>query len=130
MSGGHFDYNQSKIKDIIESIEDYVYGRPLDEEDVEYFKRDSWLSKWNPEKLEYIIKNQHTKPNECEYSPQTISEFLTGLYYLRRAYVYAQRIDWLLSDDDGEEEFHHRLQEDLEEIKEEELKRKFDESKI
>ena len=33
---------------------------------------------------------------------------------IRVAEIYAQRADWLLSGDDGEEEFHERLKEDLE----------------
>lgn len=33
------------------------------------------------------------------------------------AQVYAQRIDWLLSGDDGEDNFHLRLKEDLANLK-------------
>lgn len=40
-----------------------------------------------------------------------------GLDYLRKASIYAQRIDWLMSDDDGEEEFHERLSEELNNLK-------------
>jgi hypothetical protein len=29
------------------------------------------------------------------------------------AKIYAQRVDWFLSGDDGEETFHERLKEDL-----------------
>jgi len=32
---------------------------------------------------------------------------------LRKAAIYAQRIDWLLSGDDGEESFLERLKEEL-----------------
>lgn len=36
--------------------------------------------------------------------------------YLNIAYTYAQRIDWLVSGDDGEETFHHRLEDELNEL--------------
>ena len=114
MSGGHFDYYQWQINDIANSIEDYIYGHSLDEEDVEYYIKDHWLE--NEEK-EYIIKNKHTMPNPYKYSKETIKEFKKGLAILKKAYVYAQRIDWLLSDDDGEESFHKRLKEELDNLK-------------
>ena len=114
MSGGHFDYYQWQINDIANSIEDYIYGHSLDEEDVEYYIEDHWLEE---EEKEYIRKNKHTIPNRYEYSKQTIKEFKKGLSILRKAYVYAQRIDWLLSDDDGEESFHKRLKEELDNLK-------------
>lgn len=52
-----------------------------------------------------------------EYDKQTLKEMKKGMEILRKAYVYAQRIDWLLSGDDGERTFHERLKEDLEELK-------------
>ena len=56
-------------------------------------------------------------PNLYKYSKETIKEFKKGLAILKKAYVYAQRIDWLLSDDDGEESFHKRLKEELDNLK-------------
>ncbi|MBR5950044.1 MAG: hypothetical protein IKZ87_01265 [Actinomycetaceae bacterium] len=44
----------------------------------------------------------------------TIAELHNALEAVRRAYVYVQRVDWLLSDDDGEDDFHERLKHDLE----------------
>jgi len=38
------------------------------------------------------------------------------LAILRQAHVYAQRIDWLVSGDDGEDSFHRRLKHDLEKL--------------
>ena len=32
------------------------------------------------------------------------------------AEAYAQRVDWLVSGDDGEESFHERLKEDLDDL--------------
>ena len=114
MSGGHFDYYQWHIRDIVYSLEDYIYGHPLDEEDIDYYIEDHWLE---DKEKEYVIKNKHTVPNLYEYSKETIKEFKKGLAILRKAYVYAQRIDWLLSGDDGEESFHERLKEELNNLK-------------
>ena len=51
-----------------------------------------------------------------EWAEATLREFEAAVRCLRRAAVYAQRIDWLLSGDDGEEEFHERLEKELEEL--------------
>ena len=44
---------------------------------------------------------------------ETLKEFEKGMEYVRLAQIYTQRIDWLLSGDDGEESFYQRLKEDL-----------------
>ena len=111
MSGGHFDYYQWQIDEIANSIEDYIYGHSLEEEDIGYYIQNNEIE--NEEK-DYIIKNKHTLPNRREYSEETIEEFKKGLDILRKAYIYAQRIDWLLSGDDDEKSFHKRLKEDFE----------------
>jgi hypothetical protein len=54
--------------------------------------------------------------NEYDYSKETIQEFQNAVQILRKAYVYTQRIDWLVSADDGEETFHKRLKEELDKI--------------
>lgn len=51
------------------------------------------------------------------FTPETIAEFKKGLLVLRQAFVYAQRIDWLVSGDDGEEQFHKRLKDELVSLK-------------
>lgn len=51
-----------------------------------------------------------------QYSEETIQEFKKGIIALKKAAVYAQRIDWLVSGDDGEESFHQRLKEELKKI--------------
>lgn len=54
-----------------------------------------------------------------DFSKETLEEFKTAIELLRKAAVYAQRIDWLLSGDDGEETFHQRLEEDLKNLQNE-----------
>ena len=113
MSGGFFYYDQSYINDIADSIETYIYGQSLEEEDINYIK--NYLL--DDEEKEYVIKNKHTLPNSYKYSKETIKEFKKGLAILKKAYIYAQRIDCLLSGDDGEESFHERLKEELDNLK-------------
>jgi hypothetical protein len=48
--------------------------------------------------------------------PEILEEFKKGLKILRTAAIYAQRIDWLLSGDDGEQSFKERLKEELDEL--------------
>lgn len=48
--------------------------------------------------------------------PATIAEMQDGLRALRIAAVYAQRIDWMLSGDDGELSFLTRLRQELETV--------------
>lgn len=55
-----------------------------------------------------------------DYSEETIKEFRKGIDILKRARIYAHRIDLLMSGDDGEESFHKRLKEKLKELEEEE----------
>lgn len=114
MSGGHFDYTQYRIADIYTKIEDYVNGHELDTGEVQYYVNDLYLEE---EDKDYIRKHHHTIPNPYGYTEETLSEFRKGIEILKQAEVYAQRIDWLLSGDDGEENFHERLKEDLEELK-------------
>lgn len=87
MSGGYFDYIQYRIQDIYEEIE------------------------------RYLDENESVISEEERYSERTLAEFRKAVEILKQAEVYAQRIDWLLSGDDGEEDFHERLKKDLEELK-------------
>ena len=61
-----------------------------------------------------IAKNAES---EYRFDDKTIVRFIEGVKALRVAEAYAQRIDWLLSGDDGEATFWQRLKADLKEIK-------------
>ncbi len=50
---------------------------------------------------------------EFTYSDETKDRFMEAVRLLRRASILMQRIDWLLSGDDGEDTFHERLKADL-----------------
>lgn len=89
MSGGHFDYKQYTIGNIADQIDEIIQSNnsTLVDEDG----------------------------NEINYSfnQNTIDEFKYAVILLRKAMIYAHRIDWLVSGDDGETNFHERLATDL-----------------
>ena len=92
MSGGHFDYKQYEIGYIADEVK------------------------------QIIIENNSNEMDEYGYSkgryypPEVIDELKKGLKILQQAQVYAQRIDWLVSGDDGEDSFFKRLKNDLEQL--------------
>jgi len=92
MSGGHFQYKQWEIGNIGDEVEQLILDN--DSEEV----------------------NQYGDRKGCHFTPETIAEFKKGLAILRQAHVYAQRIDWLVSGDDGEDSFHRRLKAELEKL--------------
>lgn len=104
MSGGHFDYQQHKMFEIAESIQSIIdsNGRLMTDDEL----KDNFISKEELEKYPEM-KYHH------EYSPKVIEKFKEGVELIQRAYVYAHRIDWLISGDDGEESFLRRLEEEL-----------------
>lgn len=88
MSGGHFDYIQSRIEEAANEIEE-------------------------------IIKNNNNKELDefgyaigYNFSDATIEKFKEAEKTVRKAAKMIQRIDWLISDDDGEETFHERWKEE------------------
>lgn len=97
MSGGYFEYKQHHIYDIYMPIEDVIVNNDSAEE-----------NKWGDE------LGRH-------YSSEVIAELKIGVAVLKLAALYAQRIDWLLSGDDGPEWFLKRLEEDLKELRNEQL---------
>lgn len=103
MSGGHFDYQDNRIGDIITSIEKVINNNgKLKPNDELYWNKDYY--KEQPEELYYV-----------KYPDDIIEKFKIGVAKLKEAYIYAHRIDWFLSGDDGEESFLERLKEELNE---------------
>jgi hypothetical protein len=52
---------------------------------------------------------------QMTYGEQKIMK--DAINYLKTAYIYAQRIDWFLSGDDGEESLIKRLKDELDAVK-------------
>lgn len=105
MSGGHFDYQQYRIDDIVDSIEQEVIksGKPIPEKAMDYYDRQYY--KEHPEEAVYY-----------DYPEPILRRFEESVYALKKAAIYAQRVDWLLSGDDSEESFEKRLREELAEL--------------
>ena len=113
MSGGTFDYNQRRIRYIADDIEQEIAksGKPKTprelKEESGWRDNDEWYKKY-PEDL-----NHHKLRDEI------LEEFKNAYEILRKAEIYAQRVDWYLAGDDGEDSFLERLKSDLELLKSE-----------
>lgn len=86
MSGGHFNYDQYRIGGIASDIEEIIAQE----------------------------ENRHDHEYTHGLSDKTLGEFRNAVMFLKLAEIYAQRVDWLVCGDDGEETFHKRLKADLE----------------
>lgn len=115
MSGGHFNYDQYKLEYIADSIQELIAsnaaatsGSSIRGTSVNLLLLDEFAFVDNDESL-----NEWGDRVGHGYSAETIAEFEKAVKYLRLAFIYAQRVDWLVSGDDGEESFHERLKEEL-----------------
>ena len=108
MSGGAFNYDQYKIGYMVDQIEETVVKNGV-EKTLEELKNEGWRDPdWYKKYPEDLF---HYK-----YPDEVIEKMKEGIEVLKRAQIYAQRIDWLLSGDDGEESFLRRLEEELNEL--------------
>ena len=111
MSGGRFEYSQWKIRDIAEEVDKEIRrnGRKKTDQEIkdESWHDSEWYEKYPEDRYHY------------KYPDEVINEFEKGYYILRLAEIYAQRIDWLLSGDDGDESFIERLAQEKEILKKE-----------
>lgn len=96
MSGGAFDYDQYRIRTIWETIQSKLDNQGK----VSHYE--TW--------------SQTTEYYET-FEPEIVELFKKGIEVLKEAEVYAQRIDWFLSGDDGDDNFKRRLKEDLDKLK-------------
>ena len=78
MSGGHFDYIQNRLGEVMEEIQELM--------------------------------------DSGEYSAEVVDKIEEGLRSVQLAQCFITRIDWLASDDDGEESFLKRLDSELDAI--------------
>ena len=107
MSGGAFDYNQYKIGYIADQIEVTVIKNGAEktpEEIKNDWHNDEWYEKYPEDKFHY------------KYPDEVIEKMKEAVKALKIAQVYAQRVDWLFSGDDGEESFLSRLEEELKKL--------------
>jgi hypothetical protein len=89
MSGGTFDGDQYRIIDIHETIESYI----------------------NKQGKETGYGGTYET-----FEPEVLKRLEDAIECLKKAYVYAHRVDWFLAGDDGNETFLNRLNEELNEL--------------
>jgi len=89
MSGGHFQYKQYELGHIAGEIEQLILDNASEE------------------------VNEYGDTKGHGYSSETIAKFKIARMSLLLAQIYVQRIDWLVSGDDGEDSFHRRLAADF-----------------
>lgn len=106
MSGGAFDYQQRYIEEIADEIEQEIIeaGREIPQE---IWAKNHWYGS-------SFDDSDRTYPT---YERKTIDIMKRAVYVLRMAYIYAKRIDRMLSGDDSEESLVKRLEEDLKDLK-------------
>lgn len=101
MSGGKFDYTQYHITTIADTIESELEKQGKEIPKSELYGTEEYYQRFPEEKL------------YPTHSTEVQKEFRKAIKILRKAAIYAQRIDWYLSDDDGEESFLRRLKQEL-----------------
>jgi hypothetical protein len=109
MSGGTFNYQQYKIGYIADQIGEIISKNGCEktrEEIKDEFQNSEWYEKYPEERFHY------------QYREEVIMKMKETIKILRMAEVYAQRVDWLLSGDDGEDTFLTRLDVELKTIEE------------
>ena len=94
MSGGHFNYDQYRIGQIADEIDNIIANNNSADMD------------------------EYGYPKSFDFKPQVIDKFKEAAKVLREAEIYATRIDWLISCDDGEDDFLHRLKLELADARE------------
>ena len=102
MSGGAFEYNQYQIRMIWEEIQQELDNQGQ-ERQVQFFEKE-YLDKYPEERFWEI------------YREDVQQIFKDGIEALKKAEIYAQRIDWFLSGDDGEDSLVSRLKSDLDKL--------------
>ena len=108
MSGGAFEYSQYKIGYIADQIEEVIRKNGVEKTPEELknesWRDDSWYDKYPEDLFHY------------QYPDEVIEKMKEAVKSLKIAQEYAQRVDWLLSGDDGQESFLSRLEENLKKI--------------
>jgi len=84
MSGGHFDYVQFRLGEIVESIRSTIANNDSTEKD-----------EWGQDIGKHL-------------PPDIIAKFAETADTVERAEKMVTRVDWLLSDDDGYDSFRKR----------------------
>jgi hypothetical protein len=106
---GRYTNREDLLKSLVDEIKVYERDGKIfvkeDGNDCEVVIYEGETEEWADDHWHFEIEN-----------PEVLEEFKRGLRTLKMAAIYAQRIDWLMSGDDGEESFKRRLKEELDEL--------------
>lgn len=100
MSGGAFDYKQHTLQDLIDDMNTLI--ERLDKEPIDSFECNS---------LKNFVKNPDDLKNKIR----------ENIGYLKRAFLFTNSLDWLISGDDGEEKFYEKLDVEMKKIEYDEI---------
>lgn len=89
MSGGTYDYIQFRLNEVADNIKEKI------------------------KKNEEMRRNPSGCDEDERYDEATVEKFKEAVAVIKMASIYIHRIDWLLSGDDGEEDFRKRLTEEI-----------------
>ena len=106
MSGGRFNYENKRLWEYIEFIQNEICknGKELSD------KKKKELCVCDPN---YLIDNPGEKFYH-KYPDEIIEQFKQAIKIIHYANIYAERIDYYVCGDDGDEQFLLRLKEELE----------------
>lgn len=89
MSGGHFNYDQYRISQIADDIQLLISNN------------------------DDVTENKWGDHRGYGFTDDTLNKFKQAVDTLRKAAIMAQRIDYLVSGDDGEDSFHRHWTREL-----------------
>ena len=104
MSGGFFEYDRYRIGRMADSIEQELIKQGKQKPKDELFRTEDFYKQYPEDKF------------FTTYSLMVQQKLKEAVNALRIAEIYAHRVDWFLSGDDGEDNFPERLSSDLEEF--------------
>lgn len=123
MTFGKYEEAESFLlnrKGIVKAEEKYIDRRRF-EDDVVFQSTDSYMAE-TPDKehipvlytIHHCVYDHYPDDADAlELADETIETMKEAYRQIRIAEIYARRVDWVMSGDDGEESFRERIKEDL-----------------
>lgn len=105
MSGGSMDYVFCEINNAAEKIQEVLENYVINRKHGIYVKTNDFYKAKYPD-IDYLVDDK-------SLTDAVIKRLEQCLVTVREAAICAERVEWLTSDDDGEETFCMRLDNDL-----------------
>lgn len=110
MSGGSMDYVYGRINEAARHIQNELANAELCRKNGRFFDVNKWYQEKHPE-LAYLQSPE-------ALTDAVIKRLRDALVCVRKAAIYAERVEWLTSGDDGYENFCMRTDKQLAECEE------------